>query len=106
MPRQISIQENNLNIELGEVEGKIIAKAMPIFNPMFTGFISMFCRLILALAALDKDKAMELRERVSQGENITNISKEIGLDLHAMVQSFDMKWPSSEEIDHILGWLE
>lgn len=105
--KQISIEGNNLDIELEESSSKIITKTMPLFRPILTAWITTFCRYIVVIAALGKDKAVEIQERVAQGEDIISICEAVGVNVNALSQPFeDIKWPSDKEMDEIFGWLK
>lgn len=105
--KQISIEGNNLHIELEEISSKIITKTMPLFRPMLVTGITMFCRFIIVVASLGRDKVMEMQERAAQGEDIISICEAVGINVNALSQPFEnIEWPSDKEMDEILGWLK
>jgi hypothetical protein len=106
--KQISIEGNTLCIELGEAEGMIIAKTMTLVNPILNMILSTFCRLVLVMSSLGKDKAMEVRERLSQGEDIFSVCGAMGINASDFAKQAveDVEWPNNEEIDEMLGWLK
>ena len=103
----ISIEGNNLHIELEEISSKIITKTMPLFGPMLAAWTTMFCRFIVAVASLGRDKVVEMQERAAQGEDIISICEAVGINIKPLSQPFeDIKWPSDKEMDEIMGWLK
>ena len=105
MGERISVQGNNLFIELGELEAKVLSKALPVFEPLFTQFIYMMTRAVLLVASLGKDECKRFAERIERGDDLAQILSEMGIDPKNLIDK-SIEWPTDEEIKRSLGWLD
>ncbi len=108
MVEHISIHENNLLIELGELEARVMSKALPLLGPLFAHYIYMMTRVVLLLVPLGKDGAKRFKERIERGEDVVQIMSDMGIDPKSLVDKSieSISWPTEEEIDRALGWLD
>lgn len=102
---RISIEGNTLYIELGELEAKVISRTQTLLAPLLRIYITMMCRLILAMVSLGKDKVMEMTKRLERGEDVGSMCEEAGIDVRSLIDE-SIEWPTDKEIDEALGWLE
>jgi len=105
MVERISIDGNNLLIELGELEVRVLSKALPVFGPLFAQFIYMMTRLVLIVASSGKDEVERFTERIEQGDNPVQILNEMGIDIKSLIDK-SLEWPTGEEIERALGWFD
>lgn len=103
--KRVSIEKNTLLIEVDDLEARILSRTLSIWAPFLGHFIYTMTRLILILAPLGKNAAMGLVERLERGENIIQILTEMEIDPETLFDK-SIQFPSEQEIDQALGWLE
>jgi len=102
---RISIEGNTLYVELGGLEARVMSRAHVLIAPLLRIYITMMCRLVLVMVSLGKEKFKEMQKGMERGENMGSICEEAGIDVRNLIDK-SIEWPTDQEIDEALGWLE